>query len=165
MLSQEEIKEKINDPIFKTSTKLARTITEQMLENFDLFMEGYEELTEEQIKDLATRRRDFAFNLLEIFASTDIPADYASFSIQKVTNALNIIQSTIDTALRDWEKEITSRLYGAKSILDGGYDREYATVKQVMDSLIKLRAETGGIDTYIVPSKKEKVSSLKTKKK
>lgn len=144
----DEDRKKINDPIFKTSTYLARTIVEQMLEDFDIFMEGYDTLTPEQLRELDTKRLDFAFKLLALMSTTDIPADYATFSIDKVKAALGVVNLYVEKAIKAWETELTSRVYGAKSTLDGGFNREFATLKDMMNALAKVREDYPG--DYII---------------
>lgn len=166
MITEEE-KKKLDDynaPIMKASTEIARIIVEQMLESFDLFMDGYDEKTPEETEELRIKRVNFAINLIGMMAGTDIPADYASFPIQKVSLALDVIKDTIDSVLKSWTTETMSRIIGAKSPMDGGYNREWATLKEYMNAVMKIRSETGGEETYNVPKKVEEAPSEEIKK-
>lgn len=149
-------------PIEKTSVELAKTILNNMSENFSTFVYEDIDLTEEQRADLAEKGTDFAINTLSVMSSTDIPADYATYSIDKLIAGLTAIKNYLDGTVRQMHDEILSRTLGAKSPVTNTYARDVATLGQVMLALQKVREETGNKpeDYFVMPKKSEESLTL-----
>ncbi len=131
-------------PIEKTATALARVVLTNLAENFDTFVYEDIDTSEEQKANLAERGTDFSINLLSLMSATDIPADYATYPIDKLIAALAAVKTYIDGTVRQMHDEILSRELGAKSPVTNTFARDCATLGDVMLTLDKTRKTTDG---------------------
>jgi hypothetical protein len=138
-------------PIEKTSTELARILIEKMHENKDwLVFENKNEETEEEKKERNEKFADFVAEYLKVASMTDIPADYTTWSLEKVIGALSVMKNNIEGMIRTHEDEILSRLYREKSPESGKYRKDVAKLGTVLLTLENMREETGGnVEDYI----------------
>src|SRR4051812_22771089 len=102
-------------PLEKTSVGLARMILVNMIEEFDTFVYEDIDMTEEKNAVLAEKGIDFGIKIMSMMSSTDIPADYASYPIDKLIAALSALKTFIDGTIRQQHDEIMSRVLEAKS--------------------------------------------------
>lgn len=152
-------------PIEKTSVGLSKIILTNLIENFDTFIYEDIDLTPEQEAEKIEKGTDFSINLLSVMSATDIPADYASYCIDKISIALASIKQYVDGTVRQMHDEILSRSLGAKSPVTNTYAKDCATLGQVMLSLKKIRGETGdNPDDYFIPKGKLSTPPLSDKK-
>jgi len=87
-------------------------------------------------------------------SATDIPADYATRSLDKLIQVLTNVKNYIDGTVVKYDDEILSRLFGAKSPVTGTYMRDVATLGAIMLALEKTRKDTGGkLEDYFIIKK------------
>lgn len=131
-------------PIEKTSVALARVVLDKLSENFNTFI--YEDIdrTDEQKAEFDEKATDFGINLISLMASTDIPADYATYGIDKLIVALSAAKNYIDGTVRQMHDEVLSRTLGAKSPVTNTFARDCATLGQVYLAVNKARETTDG---------------------
>lgn len=141
--------------INEKSTGVAKAIMENILNNFHLF-DGSNGDSEEELKKLDLERMNYAIDLTALISQTDLPMDYSSYPMEKIIAGLNVVKFYLEQVQKSWEKEILSRVVGVKSPMDEKYDKEFATIKEVMNTLIKLRKETGA-DEYLKTPVADKV--------
>jgi hypothetical protein len=142
-----------NEPIEKTSVDIARLVLQNFTENFDIFIfENTKEETGEEKNANQEHMTDFGIKVLAYMATTDIPADYATYGIDKIIAALNAVKNYVDGSLRQAEDELMSRTLGAKSPVTNTYARDTATLGQLMLALKTARDLTGNKpEDYFIP--------------
>lgn len=132
------------EPIEKTSTVLAKVVLDKLVEGFDIFIYEDIEMSDEKKKELVEKGTDFSINLMSLMTETDIPADYATYSIDKVIAALKSMKDYIDGTVRQMNDEILSRRLGAKSPRTDTFARDCATLADVFIAVDKSRKESDG---------------------
>lgn len=150
--------------IEKTSVELARVVLQNYVDNFDMFVYEDNDTTqgEEYTKNIVEQTTDFGIRCMALMATTDIPADYATYGIDKLISGLEAIKRFIDGSLRQNIDELTARTIGAKSPVTNTYAKDCATLGEVMMALKKARELTGNNpDDYFIkkPVPTEKLST------
>lgn len=147
-------------PIEKTSVDLARVILQEVSENFDLFVfeDKKDDSPEAKAKEqeIVEKTTDIAIKIMSIMSTTDIPADYATYSIDKLAAALMGLKRFIEGSIRQQEDELLARTLGAKSPVTNTYARDVATLGDLMLALNMARQNTGNKpEDYFLPKRKE----------
>ena len=154
---QVEETKKIHDfvtPIEKTSVELAKVILARLNESFDDLIYVNTGLDEEQKKYYEEKGTDFSISILNLLATTDIPADYATRSIDKLIEALTSVKHYVDGTIVKYDDEILSRLFETRSPVTNTYMRDVATLGTIMLKLNEIREKTGGkMDDYFIIKK------------
>ncbi len=141
-----EEENKIHDwvtPIETTSVELAKVVLSKLTENFDDLVYKNVGLTDEEKKKYEQKGTDFSISVLNIMSLTDIPADYATRSIDKLLEALESVKQYITGTIVKYDDEILSRLFEVKSPVTGTYMRDVATLGTIMLKLKEIREKTG----------------------
>jgi len=144
-------------PIEKTATALAKVIIGNFSENLDTFVYEDLDLTEEQKNSLAEKGADFGIELLSLMSTTDIPADYIGYPIDKLIAGLSAVKTYIEGTVRQMHDEILSRELGAKSPVTGTFARDCASLGDVMMTLKKSRDNSDG--EYFIEKKPESLTT------
>ncbi len=131
-------------PIEQTSTELAKLILDNLVENFDTFVYPDVDLTDEQKADVAEKATDFSIDILAKMSTTDIPADYVGYPIDKIIAALSAIKTYLEGTVRQMHDEILSRELGRKSPVTNTFARDCATLGDVYLKLKDSRDTTDG---------------------
>lgn len=146
-------------PIEKTSVGLAKVVLDKYIENFDLFV--FEDIKDDspeaklKEREIVEKTTDIAIEIMGIMATTDIPADYATYCIDKLMAGLSAMKRFIDGSIRQQEDELMARTLGAKSPVTNTYAKDVATMGELMLALKKARENTGNnLDDYFITSKK-----------
>jgi len=127
--------------IHNKSTQIAKDLLGLMLEDKDVFVPEY--LENQQDKDaLQEKTLDAANKVLKYIATQDIPARYATMSIDKLIDALTGLKSFVDGSLNMYEDEYLSRMYGVKDER-GKYRRDMVTMAGMVMKLEEARQATG----------------------
>jgi hypothetical protein len=154
---KKEESEKIHDwltPIEKTSVQLASIVLSRLVDKFDDLVYENVGLTDEQKKHYEEIGTDFCISILDLMASTDIPADYATRSVDKLIEALTQVKNYIDGTITKYDDEILSRLFEVKSPVTGTYMRDVATLGTIMLKLQEIINKTGNKpDDYFIIKK------------
>jgi len=138
-------------PIEKTSTKLAKVVLDDLVENFDTFVYEDIDLTDEQKEIIAEKATDFSIDVMAKMSTTDIPADYIGYPIDKLIAALSAIKTYLEGTVRQMHDEILSRELGHKSPVTGTFARDCATLGDVYLKLKNSRDNTEG--EYFIQNK------------
>lgn len=139
--------------IEKTSVELARVILKNFMDNFELFVYEDNEATKDPAYEanIVEKTTDFGIHTMALMATTDIPADYATYGIDKIMAGLQALKSFIDGSLRQNADEIMARTLGAKSPSTNTYAKDCATLGDVMLALKAARDATGNNpDDYFI---------------
>lgn len=139
--------------IEKTTVEIAKTILQNYVDNIDLFVfeDSSETNTDAFNADLVEKTTDFGIRTMAYMATTDIPADYATYSIDKIIAGLETLKAFVDGSLRQNVSEILARTVGAKSPVTNTYAKDCATLGEVMMALKKAREVTGNNpDDYFI---------------
>lgn len=147
-------------PIEETSVSMAKVILNNMIENFDTFVYEDIDMTPEQNALLAEKGADFGIEIMKLMSATDIPADYATYSIDKLIAGLSAVKNYVDGTIRQMHDEIMARSLGAKSPVTNTYAKDCATLGDVMMLLKKVREETGNIPSDYFIEKKPEISTV-----
>jgi len=154
MKKEEKKVHDFKEPIEKTSVVLAKIVLDSLSENFNSFVYEDIDITPEQERALIEKTTDVSIEILSKMATSDIPADYATLSIDKLIAALQAMKMYVDGTVRQMENEILSRSLGAKSPVTNTYAKDCASLGEVMLLLTKVREETGNNpDDYFVKNK------------
>lgn len=144
--------------IEKTSTELAKVILKKYLDNVDLFV--YEDNEETQspefTKKITEQTTDFGIETMALMATTDIPADYATYGIDKLMAGLQALKSFIDGTTRQNLDEIMARTLGVRSPVTNTYAKDCAPLGAVMLALRGIRNDQGNNpDDYFIKKQEE----------
>ncbi len=145
-----------NAPIEKTSVELAKVVLKNFIDNFDIFVYEMNDETKsaEFTKSIVEKTTDFGIHTMALMATTDIPADYATYGIEKVIAGLEALKEFINGTLRQNTNELLSRTIGAKSPATNTYAKDCATLGDIMLALKKVRDSQGNNDAdYFIPRK------------
>lgn len=149
---------KIHDfliPIERTSVGLAKTILLKLENNFDNLVYENAGLTEKQKRNYEEKGTDFSIEVLNLLASTDIPADYSTRSIDKLIEALSSVKNYVEGTISKYNDEILSRTFESKNPVTNTYMRDCATLGTIMLKLDEIRNKTGGrMEDYFIVNKK-----------
>ncbi len=137
-------KHDFNAPIAKTTAEIAKVLIHELSSNADLLVIDAKTPEEEKLKD--EQATDFAIRFMRIISSTDIPADYASYSIEKIQVILSQLKKYVDGMVDQTKREILSRYIGARSPRTGTFTYDVATLGEFMMALDRIRKETGNND-------------------
>ncbi len=134
-----------NPAIEKTSVELAQIFLKNFIDNFSVFVYEINDETKspEFVKEKIEKITDFTIHLMAVMAATDIPADYATWCIEKIIASMQVVKDNIDGRLREYNDETLSRFYGRKSPLTDSYAKDMATLGDIMLGLNRVRQETG----------------------
>lgn len=141
-----------NEPIEVTSTALAKIVLEKFNENKDLIIyeHGKERSAEDQKKS-DEAYADMAISIVQLFATTDIPADYAAQPIDKLIALLNVTKNYITGTVQSIEDEYMSRGFGKKSPKTNTFARDVVTLGEMILKLEEMRQATGNNpDDYFI---------------
>lgn len=134
-------------PIENTSVDLARIILAQLNDNKEMLIPDLIERTKEdqqKFDELLTEQgTDFGIAILKLIAQTDIPADYASYPIEKIIAVLTKLKFYIDGSVRQAHDEIISRYLGVKSPESGTYAKDCVPFANLVMKLEEVRQATG----------------------
>jgi|SRR6187551_351945 len=143
-------------PIEKTSVENARIILQNFMENFDVFVYPDRELTPEETAAIDEKATDFSISVLSLISATDIPADYASYALDKIMAGMSGIKRYIDGSIRQMNDEILSRTLEAKNPETNTYAKDCATLGQMMLKLKEVRDSQGNKpEDYFIPKKQK----------
>lgn len=131
-------------PIEVTSVALAKVVLDNLLENLDTFVHDDIDITDEQKKVLVEKSTDVSIKILSLMSTTDIPADYIGYPIDKLIAALTSIKTYLEGTVRQMHDEILSRTLGVKSPVTDTFARDVATLGDVYLTLDKSRKNTDG---------------------
>ncbi len=151
--------------IEKTSTELARIILQNYNDNVKLFVyeDNAETRSPEYVANIEEQTIDFGIRTMALMAATDIPADYATYGIDKIIAGFTALKAFIDGSLRQNRDEILSRTVGAKSPETNTYAYDCATLGDVMVALKKIRDEQGNNpDDYFIKKAAPETAELST---
>jgi len=132
-----------NGPIEKTSTGLAKIVLDKINENKELIIYNAGDRSPEEKKKSDEAFLNMAISIVEIFATTDIPADYVGLPIDKAMVVLSALKQYLEGTVRSSEDEILSRLYGKKSPKSNTFAKDVVTLGEMMLKLSDVRKETG----------------------
>jgi hypothetical protein len=141
-------------PIERTSVGIAKVILDKFVENFDLFVFEDNEESKAKEVEIIEKTTDLGIEIMSIMSTTDIPADYASYSIDKILAGFGAMKNFIDGMIRQQQDELIARTLGAKSPVTNTYARDVATLGELMLALNKVRMDTGNNpDDYFIKKK------------
>src|ERR1035437_9245370 len=123
--------------IHTKSVAIARELIPLLLEDAETFVPDFIE-TQEQKDALQEKTLDAANKIMSFMATKDIPARYATMSIEKLMDALTGLKTFIDGTLNMYEDEYLSRTYGKKDE-KGKYRREMVTIGDMVLKLEEAR--------------------------
>ena len=127
--------------IHNKSSQIAHDLLTMLLEDKETFVPQYLE-NPEQKAELSEKTLDVANKVLKYMATQDIPARYATMSIDKIIDALTGLKSFVDGSLNMYEDEYLSRMYGVKDE-KGKYRRDMASMATLVSKLEEARQSTG----------------------
>lgn len=133
-----------NAPIERTSVEIAKFILSKVDEAKDfMIVENYEKL--EPIKKAAfgEKSMDVSIEITKYMAATDIPADYATRSIDKIIVVLETLKAFIGGGIGQNKDELMSRYMGVRSPKTGKYASDCATLGDLLLKLDTIRKEQG----------------------
>lgn len=151
---RKEIAHDFKAPIEKTSVGLAQVILQNYIENLEYFVyeDNEESRKPEYVANIEEKTIDFAIRCMALMATTDIPADYATYPIDKIIAGLQALKIFIDGSLRQNADELLARTIGARSPVTNTYAKDCATMGELMLALKRVREETGNNDAdYFIP--------------
>lgn len=131
-----------SNKIHTESANIAKELISILSEKKDIFITNFTD-DAELIKKQEEYNADLANEIIKILSTKDIPADYATFAIDKIVENLAGLKAFIDGTIRSYHDEFASRSYGYKNE-EGKYRREVVTVGQLMLKLDEVREATGG---------------------
>ncbi len=105
-----------NAPIEKTSLELAKVVLGKMVDELDTFVYS-DGKTKEEAEALQEKGTDFGISLLSIMSTTDIPADYVSFPIDKLTTGIEQLRTAIFQSRHKVHNEVMGMSAKAKDII------------------------------------------------
>lgn len=134
-----------NAPIEKTSTEIAKFIISKLDEAKEfVIVENVDKLEPIAKAAFFEKSTDLSIEISKYMATTDIPADYATKSIDKVIVVLETLKAFIAGTINQYKDEMMARYLGAKSPKSGKYAAECATLGEVILKLEAIREEQGG---------------------
>ena len=129
------------EEIHNKSSEIAKDILAIILEEKDVFVPKYITSQEDKNK-LEEKTLDAANKVLQYIATKDIPARYATMSLDKLSDAMIGLKTFIDGSLNMYEDELLSRTYGVKDDR-GKYRRDLVTMAGMVMKLDEVRQATG----------------------
>lgn len=146
-----------NAPIEKTATQLATVVLNKIIENKDiLIFEANANRTDEDKKKADETFLDMAISMIQMFATTDLPADYAGLPFDKVIALLNVTKNYVEGTVRQIDDEVLSRFYGVRSPHSGTFAKDVATLGDIMLKRDEIKKATGDKDEdYYITKKAE----------
>lgn len=149
MATEEEIKTDpnydFNAPIEKTSVEIAKFIISKMdeLKEF-VIVENSEKLDPIKKAAFIEKSTDMSIDIMKQMAASDIPADYATTSIDKIIVILETLKSFVKGTVNQYSDEMMARYLGARSPKTGKFAAECVTLGDLIIKLEGIRAEQGG---------------------
>ena len=142
------------EPVEETATNLSKIILQRFVDNKEDLVFKMTGRTPEMDAELTEKATDFAIGIAQLVATTDLPADYATYPIEKLITMLTMTKNYIDGSIRQIEDEYVSRSYGVKSPKTDKYARDCITLGELYLRLEDVREKTGGNpDDYFLPKK------------
>ncbi len=128
--------------IHNQATDVAQELLILLADNRNNFIPVIEDENPDTIAAQNEWNADFAHKVIALLVSKEIPADYATFGIDKIVDTLAGLKAFIDGTIRSYHDEYTSRSYGLKNE-QGKYRRELITVGGLALKLNEIREQTG----------------------
>ena len=126
------------------SRLIAHELVDLISTNKEIFIPDSLEQDPEKIKQQIEDTTDFGIKVLNLLATRNIPADYATMCIDKVMDNLTGLKAFINGSISSNEHEYISRAYGKKNY-KGKYRREENTVGDILLKVNEIRNATGNV--------------------
>lgn len=134
-------------PIEVTSVALANKLLAMIVKNKKWMFYDDTTMTEKKRHDYAVKQIDFNIEFMKLLAQSDIPADYATYPIEKILAVLQPMGKMTAARIKEYEDEIMARTVGVRSPVNNKFRQEMSTVKDLLTTLDTVREKTGG-DIY-----------------
>lgn len=104
---------------------------------------------------------------LEIFTENKVALTNYAFVFKGVKSIIDALEQHMNNHSSNLQKEINSRVIGAKNPLDGKYDANHATHEDLIQTVLRLREAQGNVpgaeDYFTIVKASEAVEELSTK--